>query len=275
MAGCSGDCGNCSTKGDCSIAKLECNENSNIKRVIGVVSGKGGVGKSLTTSSLAAAMSQRGYSVAVLDGDITGASIPQIFGVSGGVTGDGKNIFPAITKGGIKIISINLMLDKPDSPVIWRGSMLQNCLKQFWQDVAWENVDYMFVDMPPGTGDVPLTAFQSLPLDGIVIVTTPQDMVSMIVRKAFNMAKMMNVPIIGIIENLSYMECPDCGKKLYPFGEGKAQKVAEDMGSKLLAQLPIDNCFAAACDNGNIEEIDIGAYQTVADYIEKYFENKQ
>lgn len=271
MSECGGDCNNCSTKGECGIAKLKSNENSNIKRVIGVVSGKGGVGKSLTTSSLAVAMSRRGYSTAVLDGDITGASIPQIFGVGGGVMGDGKNIFPALTKGGIKLISINLMLDKPDSPVIWRGSMLQNCLKQFWQDVLWEDVDYMFVDMPPGTGDVPLTAFQSLPIDGIIIVTTPQDMVSMIVRKAYNMAKTMNVPIIGIVENLSYMECPDCGKRLYPFGEGKAEQVAEDMGCTLLAQLPIDSAFATACDNGSIEEADIKDYDKVADSIENYF----
>lgn len=271
MSECGGDCSNCSTKGECGITKLKSNENSNIKRVIGVVSGKGGVGKSLTTSSLAVAMSRRGYSTAVLDGDITGASIPQIFGVGGGVMGDGKNIFPALTKGGIKLISINLMLDKPDSPVIWRGSMLQNCLKQFWQDVLWEDVDYMFVDMPPGTGDVPLTAFQSLPLDGIIIVTTPQDMVSMIVRKAYNMAKMMDVPIIGIVENLSYMECPDCGKRLYPFGEGKAEQVAENMGCKLLTQLPIDSAFAAACDNGSIEDADIKDYDKVADSIENYF----
>lgn len=275
MSNCSGNCGNCASasEGGCgsTIEKFKTNDNNRIKRVIGIVSGKGGVGKSLTTSALAVAMSKRGYSTGIIDGDITGASIPRIFGVKSGIMGDGKIMYPAVTRGGIKLISINLMLEQEDSPVIWRGSMLQNCLKQFWQDVMWEDIDYMFVDMPPGTGDVPLTAFQSLPLDGIIIVTSPQDMVAMIVRKAYKMAVMMNVPVIGIIENFSYMQCPDCGKKLYPFGEGQADKVASDMNCKMLARLPINTEFASACDTGMIEDIELGEYPAAADGVEAFF----
>lgn len=274
MSNCNGDCSSCSTKGECSTAKLKTNENNRIKKVIAVVSGKGGVGKSLTTASLAIATSRRGLNAAVLDADITGASIPQIFGLSGDVMGDGKLIYPAISRGGVKVMSINLLLESPDSPVIWRGSLLSNCLKQFWQDVLWEDVDYMFIDMPPGTGDIPLTVFQSLPIDGIVIVTTPQDMVSMIVKKAYHMAVMMDVPIIGLIENFSYMNCPDCGKVFYPFGEGKAEAVAKDMGSTVLTKMPINNIFADACDKGLLEETNLLGYETAADNIIEFFNKK-
>lgn len=274
---CNGDCGSCKSSGGCesAIKKDASNEYSRVKRVIEVVSGKGGVGKSLTTASLATIFARRGYSTAIIDGDITGASIPAVFGLSGGVMGDGKYIAPALTKSGIKTISINLMLESPDAPVIWRGAMLANALKQFWSDVIWEDVDYMFVDMPPGTGDIPLTAFQSLPVDGIVIVTSPQSLVSMIVKKAYNMAKAMNIPVIGIVENMSYIDCPDCSKRLYPFGEGRAEAVAEELGVPLLAVTPIKPEIAKACDEGNIEEIFIDSYEGAADKIEEFFYNKE
>lgn len=269
MSECDGNCSGCSQKGGCDsvLKKLEQNKNSNIKKVIGVVSGNGGVGKSLTTASLATAFRAKGYNTAIIDGDITGASIPNIFGLKSGIESDGESMIPAVTKTGIKAISINLLLETPDSPVVWRGSMLSNVLKQFWTDVRWGDVDFMFVDMPPGTGDIPLTAFQSLPVDGIVIVTSPQDLVSMIVKKAYNMARLMNIPILGIIENMSYIECGDCGKKIYPFGEGKADAVAEELGVKLLAKNPIDPAIAKACDDGKIEDISMPSYQKAADLI--------
>lgn len=269
MSDCNGNCSSCGSKGSCDslLKKLEQNNKSSIKKVIGIVSGKGGVGKSLTTASLATAFQSKGYKTAIIDGDITGASIPNMFGLNAGIATDGEFMIPAVSKKGIKAISINLLLETPDSPVVWRGSMLSNVLKQFWTDVSWGEVDYMFVDMPPGTGDIPLTAFQSLPIDGIVIVTSPQDLVSMIVKKAYNMAKLMNIPIIGIIENMSYIECSDCKKRLYPFGEGKAEKVAEELGVKLLAKTPIDPAIAKACDDGAIEDIEIASYKTAADMI--------
>lgn len=271
MNECNGNCSSCGQKGSCDslLKKLEQNKNSNIKKVIGIVSGKGGVGKSLTTASMACAFRAKGFNTAIIDGDITGASIPNIFGLQSGIASDGESMIPAVTKTGIKAISINLLLETPDSPVVWRGSMLSNVLKQFWTDVSWGEVDYMFVDMPPGTGDIPLTAFQSLPIDGIVIVTSPQDLVSMIVKKAYNMAKLMNIPILGIIENMSYIECGDCGKKIYPFGEGKADKVAEELGVPLLAKIPINPNIAKACDNGNIEDAVSEEYKQATDMIIK------
>lgn len=269
MSECNGNCSSCGQKGGCDspLKKLEQNKDSKIKKVIGVVSGKGGVGKSLTTASLASVFQSKGYKTAIIDGDITGASIPNMFGLENGIASDGEYMIPAITKTGIKAISINLLLETPDSPVVWRGSMLSNVLKQFWTDVRWGEVDYMFIDMPPGTGDIPLTAFQSLPIDGIVIVTSPQDLVSMIVKKAYNMAKIMNIPILGIIENMSYIECSDCGKRIYPFGEGKADLVAKELGVKLLAKNPINPTIAKACDDGNIEDISLQAYDNAADMI--------
>lgn len=269
MSECNGDCSACATKGSCDSAlkKLDCNKSSKIGKVIGVVSGKGGVGKSLTTASLAVACRAKGYKTAIIDGDITGASIPNIFGLESGIGTDGEFMIPAETKTGIKAISINLLLETPDSPVVWRGAMLSNVLKQFWTDVKWGDVDYMFIDMPPGTGDIPLTAFQSLPIDGIVIVTSPQDLVSMIVKKAYNMAKLMNIPIIGIIENMSYIDCENCGNRIYPFGEGKAEVVAEQLGVKLLAKTPINPAIAKACDDGNIEDISLPSYEKAAEII--------
>ena len=223
-SGCSPEsCSSCAHAGSCSSAKKDlkapANPYSQVKKVIGVVSGKGGVGKSMVTASLARMMVQQGYSVGILDADITGPSIPKMYGLKGAAMANDEGIYPMITKNGIKVMSINLLLPTEDTPVIWRGPVLANMVKQFWTDVIWGDVDYLFVDMPPGTGDVPLTVFQSLPIQGIVIVTSPQDLVSMIVKKAYNMAGMMKVPVLGLVENYSYVKCPDCGKEIKVFGE--------------------------------------------------------
>jgi Mrp family chromosome partitioning ATPase len=226
---------------------------SNVKKVIGIVSGKGGVGKSMVTSLLAVLSNRKGLSTAILDADITGPSVPKAFGLTQRAESmDGKNILPVRTKKGIKVMSINLLLEDATQPVIWRGPILAGVVKQFWSDVVWDKVDYMFVDMPPGTGDVPLTVFQSLPLDGIVIVTSPQDLVSMVVEKAVNMAKMMNVPIIGMVENMSYFVCDECNKKHYIFNNDGGKKMAENYGLKLLATLPLDPSFLTECEKSNI-----------------------
>lgn len=257
---------NCSTCGEnCSSRTTEqtsflepLNPASSVKKVIGVVSGKGGVGKSLVTSLLAVKMRARGYKTAILDADITGPSIPKAFGLNNegiGVTKDNLMI-PATTSTGIEIMSANLLLDNDTDPVIWRGPVIAGAVKQFWQEALWEDVDYMFVDMPPGTGDVPLTVFQSLPVNGIVIVTSPQELVSMIVAKAVNMAKKMNIPIIGLVENMSYLECPDCGKKISVFGESHIEEVAKEYGIPLLAQIPIKPEVAGAVDQGTVEYVE-------------------
>ena len=253
---CTHDCSNCSA--NCSSRSPESflekpHEGSNIKKVIGVVSGKGGVGKSLVTSLLAVQQNRKGYKTAILDADVTGPSIPKMFGVHEKATGDDKGILPVKTKLGTKLMSINLLVENEDDPVVWRGPVIAGAVKQFWTDVIWGDVDYMFVDMPPGTGDVPLTVFQSLPVDGIVVVTTPQELVSMIVGKAVKMAELMNIPVLGIIENMSYVECPDCGKKIQLFGESQIDAVCEKYGLKLIAKLPIDSKLAAVCDKGMIE----------------------
>ena len=274
---CSGSCSSCASKGNCDnpLAKLSSNDSSNIGKVIGVVSGKGGVGKSLTTVSLASAVQRLGFKTAIMDGDILGPSIPNMLGLETGVNSDGVLMQPAISRTGIKTMSMNLLLDTPETPVVWRGSILSNVLKQFWTDVKWGDVDYMFIDMPPGTGDIPLTAFQSLPVDGIVIVTSPQDLVSMIVKKAFNMANMMKVPVIGIIENMSYLDCSDCGKRIYPFGEGKADVVASSLGVPLLSKTPINPTISKACDDGVIEDIVIPSYDTAAKSIIEILNNQK
>lgn len=254
MSDCTHDCGSCSK--DCSERSFleKQNELSRVKRVIGVVSGKGGVGKSMVTSLLAVLSNRKGYTTAVLDADITGPSIPTAFGIHDKAESlDGKNILPAVSKTGIRVMSINLMLDDETKPVIWRGPILAGVLKQFWGDVVWGDVDYMFVDMPPGTGDVPLTAFQSLPLDGIIIVATPQELVNMIVEKAANMAKMMNIPILGLVENMSYFECPSCHTRHNIFGESRAEEIAAIYDIKTVAKLPINPDLAAQCDKGLIE----------------------
>lgn len=239
-----------------AIAKEETNAYSDVKKVIGVISGKGGVGKSLITSMLAQDMNDRGFRTAILDADLTGPSIPQGFGIHGKLEAAEEGMVPAMSKDGIKIMSINLLLEKENQPVIWRGPMIGGAVKQFWTDVIWGDVDYMFVDMPPGTGDVALTVFQSLPVDGLIIVTSPQELVSMIVGKAVNMAQKMNVPILGIVENMSYIKCPDCNKEIKMFGESHIDEVAEEFGLKVLGRLPLDPKVAAAYDAGEIRIFD-------------------
>ena len=240
------------------------NELSSVKKIIGVVSGKGGVGKSLVTSLLAVEAANRGLNAAVLDADITGPSIPKAFGITEKATGDGVHIYPAITAKGVNIISINMLLENETDPVVWRGPVLAGVIKQFFTDVVWKDIDCMFVDMPPGTGDVPLTVFQSLPIDGIIVVTSPQDLVSMIVTKAVKMAKMMNVPVLGLVENMSYFDCPDCGKRHYIFGQSSLEDIAEQNGIRLTARLPIDTKFAELTDAGRIERADTSALADLA-----------
>ena len=273
MSSCNGNCSSCGSTscGDRTAESLlaKLNPHSNVKKVIAVVSGKGGVGKSTVTSLLASAMSRQGKRVGVLDADITGPSAPTAFGVTEcqGATEDG--LYPAMTKGGIQVMSINLLLDDPASPVVWRGPVIAGAVKQFWTDVIWEDVDYMFVDMPPGTGDVPLTVFQSLPVDGIVIVTSPQDLVSMIVAKAVKMAEMMHIPVLGFVENYAYLQCPDCGKKINVFGKSHLDEVAAKFGLPVLARLPIDPAVAEACDNGAVESLSVSGVDAVIEAIKK------
>lgn len=263
-------CSSCSSAGSCSSESCEgcpsskqpqsfqekLNEYSSVKKVIGVVSGKGGVGKSFVTASLATAMRKKGYEVGILDADITGPSIPKMYGLKGAAQADDKGIYPMETKNGIKVMSINLLLPTEETPVVWRGPILANMVKQFWTDVIWGDVDYLFVDMPPGTGDVPLTAFQSLPLEGIVIVTSPQDLVQMIVKKAYNMAGMMKVPVLGLVENYSYVQCPDCGRKIYVFGESHIDQIAAGLNIPVLGKMPIDPAYAAKADEGAFDQVD-------------------
>ena len=256
-ANCSHNCAECHS--DCNErtapqSLLEpLNKNSSVKKVIGVVSGKGGVGKSLVTSMLAVLAQRKGYQAAILDADITGPSIPKVFGVHGKVFGNEAGIFPAESKCGTRIMSINLLLANEGDPVVWRGPVIAGAVKQFWSEVNWEQVDYMFVDMPPGTGDVPLTVFQSLPLDGIVVVTSPQELVEMIVEKAVKMAGLMDIPVLGLVENMAYFECPTCHDKHYIFGQSHIDDLAERYQIKSTAQLPLAPALADLCDHGNIE----------------------
>ena len=235
--------------------KKPANEFTSVNKVIGVVSGKGGVGKSMVTASLARMMREQGFNVGILDADITGPSIPKMYGIHDKAVGCEDGIFPNEAKDGTKIMSVNLLLQNEDDPVIWRGPVIANMVTQFWTDVMWGELDYLFVDMPPGTGDVPLTVFQSLPVDGIVIVTSPQDLVRMIVKKAYNMAKQMNIPVLGIVENYSYLECPDCGKKINVFGESHIDEIAEELGVPVLGKMPIDVKLAEAVENERFYEI--------------------
>ena len=246
---CTHDCSTCGSSCEHVDAKdliAPLNKDSSIKHVYAIMSGKGGVGKSSTTASLATAMAKRGYKVGIMDADITGPSIPTAFGLDTRAVGDGESIFPELTPGGIKIISLNLLLENKGDPVVWRGSLLGGVVKQFWTDVRWGELDYLFIDMPPGTGDVPLTVFQSIPVDGIVVVTSPQDLVSLIVTKAVRMAEMMNKPILGVVENYSYFQCPNCGEKHYIFGKSNLEQVAAELQVKVLAQIPMDPAMAAA-----------------------------
>ena len=250
-------CEGCSHNSQNPQSMLEAmNAYSNIKHVIGVVSGKGGVGKSFVTSSLAVQMAKAGYKVGILDADITGPSIPKMFGAHGQLVGDEKGMYPYETKEGIKIVSINLLMEDEEAPVVWRGPVIAGAVKQFWNEAVWGDVDYLFVDMPPGTGDVPLTVFQSLPVDGIVIVTSPQDLVQMIVKKDFHMANMMHIPVLGLVENFSYLKCPDCGKKIALFGESNIDEVAAKEGTRVLGKLPLDPAYAKAADAGAFYEME-------------------
>ncbi len=273
MSDCNSNCESCASK--CSSAKpkndfsVDAHELSHVKKVIGIVSGKGGVGKSLVTSLMSVNMNRKGYNTAILDADITGPSIPKAFGLKEKVISNELGLFPAKTNTGIEVMSINLLLPNETDPVVWRGPVIAGTVKQFWSDVIWNDVDFMFVDMPPGTGDVPLTVFQSLPIDGIIIVTSPQELVSMIVGKAVKMAQMMNVPILGLVENMSSFICPDCGKEYQLFGESHIEEIAEKHQIELTAKLPINPKLAAACDRGMIELYEGDWLDVLADRLEK------
>ena len=256
---CTHDCSSCGAA--CSAREPQSliepqNKLSNVKKVIGVVSGKGGVGKSFVTASLACAMKKAGYQVGIMDADITGPSIPKMLGVHGQIVGDERGMIPMEAENGIKVMSVNLLLDHEEDPVIWRGPVIAGVVKQFWNETVWGDVDYLFVDMPPGTGDVPLTVFQSLPVDGIVIVTSPQELVQMIVKKAYNMAEQMHIPVLGIVENFSYLACPDCGKKISLFGESHVDEVAEELQVPVFGKLPLDPLMAQKADEGKFAEIE-------------------
>ena len=274
MSECTSNCSTCTA--DCASRKpskeellAPLNSYSSVKKVIGVVSGKGGVGKSFITSYLSVLMNRKGYKTAVLDADITGPSIPKAFGMTEKAKGSEMGLFPVISDNGVKVMSINLLLDTEETPVLFRGPVIAGVVKQFWTDTVWDNVDYMFVDMPPGTGDVPLTVYQSLPLDGIIIVTSPQKLVSMIVAKAVNMARTMDIPILGVVENYSYVECGSCGERISVFGESHLEEIAASEGLNILGKLPIDPAVAAMIDTGNVEEIRVDYLDKAADYIEQ------
>ena len=269
---CTHDCSSCSS--NCASRKTESmlkapHKESSVKKIIGVVSGKGGVGKSLTTSLLAAFAQKQGKSVGIMDADITGPSIPHMFGVTERVTGDENGINTVLSPSGMQLMSMNLLLDDETSPVIWRGMVISGTVMQFWTDVIWKDVDLLFIDMPPGTGDVPLTVFQSIPIAGIVIVTTPQDLVKMVVEKAVNMARIMNVPVLGLVENMSYLSCPDCDKKIEIFGASKAAQIASEYGIPSIARMPLDPQISTLADAGRIEDVDAEPLKEIYKQIEK------
>ncbi|MBO5340506.1 MAG: Mrp/NBP35 family ATP-binding protein [Oscillospiraceae bacterium] len=270
---CTHDCSTCSANcGDRTAPqdlRAPANPNSRVKKVIAVVSGKGGVGKSTVTASLAVAMERRGKKVGILDADITGPSIPKAFGLRERLTGGEDGMHPARTQTDIQVVSLNLLTENETDPVIWRGPVIAGVVTQFWSETAWGDVDYLFVDMPPGTGDVPLTVFQSLPVDGIIVVTSPQELVGMIVTKAVKMAQMMNIPILGLVENYSYFQCPDCGKKHAIFGESRLDETAKELGLPILARLPIDSTLALACDNGLVEGVACNYLEQVAEKLDQ------
>lgn len=267
MSSCNNDCSscasNCSERKEPSSFRADVNQYSTVGKVIAVISGKGGVGKSSVTSLLAVAAARKGKKAAILDADITGPSIPKAFGIKKRAEGSPYGIMPAESAGGIKIISLNMLLEHDTDPVVWRGPVIGGTVKQFWTDVFWGDIDVMFIDMPPGTGDVPLTVFQSIPVDGAVVVTTPQSLVSMIVEKSVKMAKLMNVPIVGLVENMSYVVCPDCGKHISVFGESAAEKLAAEYSVPASASLPLDPAFAALCDEGKAEDADTSPLDSV------------
>lgn len=270
---CTHDCSTCSSNCGSKDPKsllVAPHPNSKIGKVIGVVSGKGGVGKSMVTDLLAVEFARRGYHCGILDADITGPSIPKAFGITEKAQGNETTIFPVKSKKyGVDIMSINVLLENESDPVVWRGPVIGGTVRQFWSDTLWDNVDYLFVDMPPGTGDVALTVFQSIPIDGIVVVTSPQDLVSMIVGKAMKMASLMNIPVLGLVENMSYALCPDCGKKIHVFGESHIGEIAEEYHVPVLAQMPINPSLASACDNGTVEDLDCSYLEDAALVIER------
>lgn len=270
---CTHDCSTCSSNCGSKDPKsllVAPHPNSKIGKVIGVVSGKGGVGKSMVTDLLAVEFARRGYHCGILDADITGPSIPKAFGITEKVQGNETTIFPVKSKKyGVDIMSINVLLENESDPVVWRGPVIGGTVRQFWSDTLWDNVDYLFVDMPPGTGDVALTVFQNIPIDGIVVVTSPQDLVSMIVGKAMKMASLMNIPVLGLVENMSYALCPDCGKKIHVFGESHISEIAEEYHVPVLAQMPINPALASACDNGTVEDLDCSYLEDAALVIER------
>lgn len=270
---CTHDCSTCSSNCGSKDPKsllVAPHPNSKIGKVIGVVSGKGGVGKSMVTDLLAVEFARRGYHCGILDADITGPSIPKAFGITEKAQGNETTIFPVKSKKyGVDIMSINVLLENESDPVVWRGLVIGGTVRQFWSDTLWDNVDYLFVDMPPGTGDVALTVFQNIPIDGIVVVTSPQDLVSMIVGKAMKMASLMNIPVLGLVENMSYALCPDCGKKIHVFGESHISEIAEEYHVPVLAQMPINPALASACDNGTVEDLDCSYLEDAALVIER------
>lgn len=269
MSECTHDCSNCTEKCDSRIEKEKPESHSHIKKIFAVVSGKGGVGKSIVTSLLSVMTARKNNKVAILDADITGPSIPKAFGITGNTYGCDYGILPIETEYGTKVISMNMFLESNSDPVIWRGTLISNTVKQFFKEVYWGDVDYMYIDMPPGTGDVPLTVFQSLPIDGIIIVTSPQELVSMIVEKAVKMANMMNVPIVGLVENMAYFECPNCNSKHYIYGKSHIEEIASQYDIKNLGSLPIDPALAKACDEGQIENIEKDYLSDVVDNLLK------
>lgn len=268
--GCTGDCSNCASAKEHEPQDMheKLNQYSNVKHVIGIVSGKGGVGKSMVTAMLAVLMNRKGYKVGILDADITGPSIPKMFGINSRAKMDDKGILPEETANGIKIMSCNLLLESPDAPVVWRGPVLAGAVKQFWTDVYWGEVDYLFVDMPPGTGDVPLTVYQSLPIDGTVIVTSPQDLVSLIVKKAYNMVNLMNIPVLGMVENMSYVKCPDCGKEINIFGESHFEELCSELQIMPMGRMPIDPKLTELCNEGEFEKFYADYLKDAADMLE-------
>ena len=274
MAECTHDCSSCGEKCEKRDFHVSLRAGSSVKKVIGIVSGKGGVGKSLVTSLLAARVNKDGFRSAILDADITGPSIPKAFGLKPGcIEGSELGMFPAKTKTGLEVMSVNLLVDDETKPVVWRGPVIAGTVKQFWTDVVWNEVDYIFDDMPPGTGEVPLTVFQSLPIDGIIIVTSPQELVSMIVEKAVNMAKLMDINVLGFVENYSYIACPDCGKIIRPYGKSNIAELAKANDTRVLAELPIDPELTSVCDKGVVELFEGEYLDRCADYIEDFFKN--
>lgn len=271
MAECNHDCANCSQAENCEskIVKAKLNDRSNIKKIIGVLSGKGGVGKSYITSLLAVYLNRQGYKVGIMDADITGPSIPKAFGIKEKAYGEDGLIYPLLSKGGIKIMSANCLLENDSDPIVWRGPLLGGLIKQFYEDVLWEELDYLLIDMPPGTGDVALTVFQQLPVDDLIIVTSPQDLVSLIVTKAIKMANMMNIKVLGVIENMSYLVCPDCGKKISLFGESHLEQFADEMDFNILAKLPLVSENTALVDAGQVEKVTLDEILPAVEILKK------